>query len=216
MSSLTQFTLSTAFGQLAEWCGNGVGIHMAIIISARSLHDAALPGMLADLLAKWKVDAHLISLEITESAIMIDPEKALDVVQRIAKMGIRLSIDDFGTGFSSLSYLSRLPVRELKIDRSFVLELINRKEGPAIVQSTIDLAHNLGLSVVAEGAESEPVLMRLRELGCDLAQGYFIGRPMSGDDVCRRVKEGRASPCPVSAPATREHTDPTRQLRPTL
>lgn len=216
MSSLTQFTLSTAFGQLAEWCGDGLGIHMAINISARSLHDAALPGMLADLLAKWKVDAHLISLEITESAIMIDPEKALEVVQRIAKMGIRLSIDDFGTGYSSLSYLSRLPVRELKIDRSFVLELINRKEGAAIVQSTIDLAHNLGLNVVAEGAESEPVLMRLRELGCDLAQGYFIGRPMPGDDVCRRVKEGRASPCPLAAPATREHTDPTHQLRPTL
>ncbi len=198
MSALTQHTLSTAFGQLANWCANGLGIHMAINISARSLHDSCLPGMLADLLAKWQIDAHLISLEITESAIMIDPEKALSVVQRIAKMGIHLSIDDFGTGYSSLSYLSRLPVRELKIDKSFVLELVNRREDAVIVQSTIDLAHNLGLKVVAEGAESELILLHLKKLGCDLAQGYVIGRPMSGDDFCRSVKRGPLSSRPMA------------------
>ncbi len=199
MGSLTKLTLSTAFGQLAEWCGNGFGVHMAINISARSLHDSALPGMLADLLVEWKVDAHLISLEITESAIMIDPDRALKVVQRIAKMGIHLSIDDFGTGYSSLSYLSRLPVRELKIDKSFVFELMDRREDAAIVQSTIDLAHNLGLKVVAEGVESEPVLTRLSELGCDLGQGYFIGQPVSGDALCQRLKEELASPFALAA-----------------
>lgn len=198
MSALTQHTLSTAFGQLAEWCGHGLDIHMAINISARSLHDCCLPGMLADLLAKWKIDSHLVWLEITESAIMIDPEKALSVVQRIAKMGIHLSIDDFGTGYSSLSYLSRLPVRELKIDKSFVVELVNRREDAVIVQSTIDLAHNLGLKVVAEGAESKLILSRLKELGCDLAQGYVIGRPMSGDDLFRNVTKGRLSSCPMA------------------
>jgi len=199
MSSLTQLTLSAAFEQLAEWCANGLRIHMAINISARSLHDSALPGMLADLLAQWKVDAHLIALEITENAIMIDPEKALKVVQRIAKMGIHISIDDFGTGYSSLAYLSRLPVRELKIDKSFVRELINRREDAVIVQSTIDLAHNLGMTVVAEGAESRLILERLTELGCDLAQGYFVGRPMSGDDLHRTAGEGNV-PSPTLAP----------------
>lgn len=187
MTALTQLTLSTAFQQLAKWCRNALDIHMAINISARSLHDSSLPSMLAELLARWNVDAHLISLEITESAIMIDPEQALKVVRRIAKMGIHLSIDDFGTGYSSLAYLSRLPVRELKIDKSFVVELINRREDAVIVQSTIDLAHNLDMRVVAEGAESEPILIRLRELGCDLAQGYFLGRPMTGDDLARRA-----------------------------
>jgi EAL domain-containing protein (putative c-di-GMP-specific phosphodiesterase class I) len=199
MSSLTQLTLSAAFEQLAEWCAKGLRIHMAINISARSLHDSALPGMLADLLAQWKVDAHLIALEITENAIMIDPEKALKVVQRIAKMGIHISIDDFGTGYSSLAYLSRLPVRELKIDKSFVRELIARREDAVIVQSTIDLAHNLGMTVVAEGAESRLILERLTELGCDLAQGYFIGRPMSGDDLHRTAGEGNV-PSPTLAP----------------
>lgn len=205
MSSLTQLTLSTAFQQLAEWCKHGLGIHMAINISARTLHDSALPGMLANLLAKWNVDAHLISLEITESAIMIDPDKALKVVQRIAMMGIQLSIDDFGTGYSSLSYLSRLPVRELKIDKSFVSELITRKEDAAIVQSTVDLAHNLGLKVVAEGVESETVLTRLSEMGCDFAQGYLIGRAMSGDDLRCRFGEEMASPFALATTSGNEH-----------
>ncbi len=198
MTSLTRLTLSTAFGQLAEWCKRSLDIHMAINISARSLHEQSLPGMLADLLAHWNVDARLISLEITESAIMIDPEQALKVVQRIANMGIHLSIDDFGTGYSSLAYLSRLPIGELKIDKSFVLELTNRREDAVIVQSTIDLAHNLDMKVVAEGAESELILMRLRELGCDLAQGYFIGQPMSGEELGRRVGEGASLPSPLA------------------
>jgi len=203
MSSLTQLTLRTGFEQLAEWCKKSLGIHMAINISARSLHDSALPGMLAELLARWKVDAHLISLEITESAIMIDPDQALKVIQRIGKMGINFSIDDFGTGYSSLAYLSRLPVSELKIDKSFVLELTNRREDAVIVQSTIDLAHNLNMKVVAEGAESASILKRLRELGCDLVQGHFIGRPMSSDDLCRRAAQRPA----FSSPLTTELTD---------
>ncbi len=205
MSSLTQLTLSTAFQQLAEWCANGLDIHMAINISARSLHDSALPGMLAELLAEWRVDAHLVSLEITESAIMIDPDKALRVVQRIANMGFHLSIDDFGTGYSSLAYLSRLPVRELKIDRSFVSQLIDRREDATIVQSTIDLAHNLGLKVVAEGAESLALLTRLREMGCDLAQGYLIGRPMPAANLRHRLEEERLSALALAAAPGAEH-----------
>ncbi len=161
--------------------------------------------MLAELLAEWRVDAHLVSLEITESAIMIDPDKALRVVQRIANMGFHLSIDDFGTGYSSLAYLSRLPVRELKIDRSFVSQLIDRREDATIVQSTIDLAHNLGLKVVAEGAESLALLTRLREMGCDHAQGYFIGRPMSAANLRHRLEEERMSALALAAAPGAEH-----------
>jgi EAL domain-containing protein (putative c-di-GMP-specific phosphodiesterase class I) len=108
---------------------------------------------------------------------MVNPERALRVAEEIARLGIRLAIDDFGTGYSSLAYLSRLPVSELKVDKSFVLRMLDHERDARIVQSTIDLAHNLGLKVVAEGVETAHILARLRDLGCDAAQGYLIGTP---------------------------------------
>jgi len=129
------------------------------------------------------VPAERLILEITESTIMADPQRALGVLTRLSEMGIRLSIDDFGVGYSSLSYLKRLPVDEIKIDRSFVAQMADDEDDAFIVRSTIDLGRNLGLSVVAEGVETEAVWNELSELGCDYAQGWFLGRPMPAADL---------------------------------
>ena len=115
-----------------------------------------------------------LTLEITESAVMHDPERSLEILTKIDSMGVQLSIDDFGTGYSSLSYLKQLPVKQLKIDRSFVSDMMEDHDDAMIVRSTIDLAHNLGLDTVAEGVETEVVLNRLKEMNCDQAQGYLI------------------------------------------
>ena len=126
--------------------------------------------------------AEAFCLEITESAIMDDPQRALATLNRLSELGFRLSIDDFGTGYSSLAYLKRLPVDELKIDKSFVMSMVEDPDDAKIVRSTIDLAHNLGLSVVAEGVENEQVWALLRELDCDEAQGYHMGKPMPANE----------------------------------
>ena len=131
-----------------------------------------------------------MTLEITESAIMHEPERSLDILRALDDMGVYLSIDDFGTGYSSLSYLKRLPVKQLKIDRSFVSDMISDRDDAMIVRSTIDLAHNLGLSTVAEGVESEQILERLKNMKCDVAQGYLISRPLSRDDFLSYLEAG--------------------------
>jgi|APTNR8051073442_1049403.scaffolds.fasta_scaffold21384_1 diguanylate cyclase (GGDEF)-like protein/PAS domain S-box-containing protein len=174
---LTMLTLDLGLSQIAEWQKITAEVNIALNLSARSLHDNKLPELLSDMLGKWSVEAKCLTLEITESAIMLDPARAMKVAERIAELGVKLSIDDFGTGYSSLAYLSQLPVEELKIDKSFVQQMLNRDRDAAIVHSTIDLAHNLGLKVVAEGVENGDVLARLRELDCDFAQGFFIGMP---------------------------------------
>lgn len=180
---LTMLTLDMALGRLAHWYGEGFDLRVAVNLSARVLHDNTLPDLLSGSLSKWKVDPSHVTFEITESAIMIDPEKSLRVAGTLAEMGSRLSIDDFGTGYSSLSYLSRLPASELKVDRSFVSRMMTSPQDATIVQSTIDLAHNLGLEVVAEGIEDQLILDQLHKMGCDLGQGYFIGAPMAPADL---------------------------------
>jgi diguanylate cyclase (GGDEF)-like protein len=200
---LTTLTLDLGLQQLAEWQADDIDINVALNLSARSLHDSTLPEVLSQLLAKWHIDADRLTLEITESAIMIDPARAMRVAERLAALGIGLSIDDFGTGYSSLAYLSKLPVEELKIDRSFVLQMLHRDRDAAIVHSTIDLAHNLGLKVVAEGVESEDVLERLSDLGCDFAQGYFIGTPEAPSSPALRqlLQPAAGAPPAPAAPA---------------
>ena len=131
---------------------------------------------------KHRVPAEAFCLEITESAIMDDPKRALGTLNRLSEQGFKLSIDDFGTGYSSLAYLKRLPVDELKIDKSFVLSMETDEDDAKIVRSTVDLAHNLGLTVVAEGVESATVWDLLRDLDCDEAQGFHMGRPMPAQD----------------------------------
>jgi len=137
-----------------------------------------LPQLVGDLLHNHRVPPELVCLEITESSFMEDPEHALATLRALHGLGVRLAIDDFGTGFSSLAYLKRLPVDELKIDRTFVMGMADDRDDRMIVRSTIELAHSLGLNVVAEGVETEACLDELRALGCDLAQGYLISGPL--------------------------------------
>ncbi len=125
----------------------------------------------------------MLKLEITESSIVEDPWRTKDVLERLGAMGLRLSVDDFGTGYSSLAYLKRLPIDEIKIDRSFVTAMVAREEDEIIVRSTIDLGRNLGLEVVAEGVETRAIMERLVQFGCDVAQGYYLSRPVPSDEL---------------------------------
>jgi len=168
----------------------GYLLDVAVNLSAHNLRDPNLPEQIGDILLRHNLDKRFLTLEITESAIMHEPERSLDILNALDRMGVDLSIDDFGTGYSSLSYLKRLPVKQLKIDRSFVGDLIDDRDDAMIVRSTIDLAHNLGLSTVAEGVETEEILERLLEMGCDLAQGYLISRPLSADDLLSYLASG--------------------------
>jgi EAL domain-containing protein (putative c-di-GMP-specific phosphodiesterase class I) len=161
----------------------GYSLNVAVNLSPRNLHDPGLPVKVAGLLAKWGVPASNITLELTENAIMIDPERAFKILMRLHNMGIHLSIDDFGTGYSSLVYLKKLPVSQIKVDRSFVMEMIRDDDDAVIVQSTIDLGHNLSRQVVAEGVENKDTLERLKALGCDQVQGYYLSRPLPADEI---------------------------------
>jgi diguanylate cyclase (GGDEF)-like protein len=185
--AITQWVLSRAIAQCAAWRRDGLPVHVSINISPRDLMDIRLPERFAELLQAHGCAAHWIALEITESAIMDDPSRAIDNLGRLHALGCRLAIDDFGTGYSSLAYLRRLPVDELKIDKSFVMNMAKDASDAMIVRSTIDLAHNMGLAVVAEGVDDEAVLERLRTLGCDMAQGYLLSRPLPPAEVPARL-----------------------------
>jgi diguanylate cyclase (GGDEF)-like protein len=176
---LTHWVLVTALRQCTTMDGHlaGKALRMAVNLSVRSLHDPHLPGQVADLLEGAGIAPGSLELEITESAIMVDPLRAMETLKALNRMGVFLSIDDFGTGFSSLGYIQKLPVTEIKIDKSFVIDMEANESNAMIVRSIIELGHNLGLKVVAEGVENQTVLQRLTALGCDYAQGYYIGRP---------------------------------------
>jgi diguanylate cyclase (GGDEF)-like protein/PAS domain S-box-containing protein len=180
---LTDWLLERAMAQVRAWQDGGAPVHVAVNISAKSLLDQALPQKIQKLLDKWEVDPRFLKIEITESSIMADPSHALAIMSMIQSMGVRLSIDDFGTGYSSLTHLRQLPIDEIKIDKSFVAGMMTSDADAAIVRTVIDLAHNLGKQVCAEGVEDEKTMTLLREIGCDLAQGYFISRPMSAPDL---------------------------------
>jgi predicted signal transduction protein with EAL and GGDEF domain len=175
---LTLWVLDRALAQVQAWSFLNRSMRMAVNLSARHLMDDSCADQIARLLSKHGVTPHLLELEVTESAIIIDPERATRTLNRIHEMGVHVSIDDFGTGYSSLSHLKQLPLSALKIDMSFVSNMLRNPKDAAIVESTIGLAHNLGLSVVAEGIEDENTLVHLRTLGCDEGQGFLIGRPM--------------------------------------
>src|SRR5262249_32874619 len=158
-----------------------------INISARDLMDTRLSEQVAALLQTHGCAAGWITLEITESAILDDPGNAVDNLSRLHALGCRLAIDDYGTGYSSLAYLRRLPVDELKIDKSFVLNMARDASDTMIVRSTIELAHNMGLTVVAEGVDDEGALDRLRSLGCDMVQGFLLSRPLTPEEIAARL-----------------------------
>jgi EAL domain-containing protein (putative c-di-GMP-specific phosphodiesterase class I) len=175
---LTRWVINKALSQHAEWRKAGIKISISVNLSARNLQDPQLPEEIERLLKEWNVEPYYLELEITESAMMADPAEAMDILSRLHKTGIRLSIDDFGTGFSSLAYLKRMSVDEIKIDRSFVMHMYENEGDAAIVRSTIELGHNLGLKVMAEGVERKEIWNILKTLGCDRAQGFHISRPL--------------------------------------
>jgi len=176
---LTAWVLEKSIEQCKRWQDQGFCVSVAVNLSARNLMDEKIPSLVERLLKKYQLSPASLELEITESSIMTDPNRALRILDSLHALGVNLSIDDFGTGYSSLAYLKRLPVQTLKIDNSFVRNMLEDKQDELIVNSTINLAHNLGLTVVAEGVETEELLQHLGDMGCDEAQGYFIARPMA-------------------------------------
>ena len=179
---LTLWVLNAALSGLDAWQQEGYDFGVAVNLSVKSLQDPQLPETVGQLLQSWRQRPELLTFEITESALMADPETALEVLARIAEIGCRLSLDDFGTGYSSLAYLQKLPINELKIDSSFVVAMTRDDNAAVIVRSVVKLAKGLGLSVVAEGVESEEAFTRLRALGCDHVQGFLFGPSMGPDD----------------------------------
>src|SRR3569832_2934 len=182
---LTFLVLDEALHQMHLWQQGGLKLRVAINLSARHLQDENLAERIGEAMAHWGVAPELLEFEITESANMSNQMRAMDTLTALDAMGVGLSIDDFGTGYSSLIYLKQLPVDEIKIDKSFVIDMLDNNEDFVIVRSTVDLAHNMGRRVVAEGVESQAVLNILLELGCDMAQGYHISRPVTAPVLTR-------------------------------
>jgi len=189
ITAITAWVLEAAIRQCSLWLAEGRPLGIAINISMRDLLNPGLPSTLSSLMRTYDVAPQWIALEITESAIMEEPIRALEVFSGINNTGVRLSLDDFGIGQSSLAYLKRFPVAELKIDKSFVMAMSDDKDDAAIVRSAIELGHNMGLRVVAEGVEDGDSLELLQSMGCDLAQGYFISRPLPADKLEKWLSE---------------------------
>ncbi len=175
---LTRHVLEKAVAQCAAWRQGGHELTVSVNLSVRNLLDPDLSPLIADLLKIYRLTPEALELEITESMLMSDPDRSLVTLMRLSQLGVGLSVDDYGTGYSSLANLRRLPIDELKIDRSFVSPMLSDESDLIIVRSTINLGHDLGLKVVAEGVEDEATLHRLEKLGCDLAQGYHFSKPL--------------------------------------
>jgi EAL domain-containing protein (putative c-di-GMP-specific phosphodiesterase class I) len=183
IKQLTDLVLVSGIRTLAEFRRVGIEIGLAVNLSTHDLFDSRLPERVRDYLASHDVDPASLTLEITESSLFVDAPRTRATIDGLYQVGLRMAVDDFGTGYSSLSYLRRLPVHELKIDQSFVARMLIDPQDEVIVRSTVDLGHNLGLVVVAEGVETFDVLDRLREIGCDVAQGYAISEPVLSCDI---------------------------------
>ncbi|QPL44585.1 EAL domain-containing protein [Halomonas sp. A40-4] len=185
---LSQWMLEHITSQLQQWQQQGSRISVAVNLSASDVTDPDLPGQLAELLARHDLAADQLSLEVTESAVMQDINAAARTLDELSRLGVSIAIDDYGTGYSSLAQIKRLPVNELKIDKSFVLKLDSQEDDLTIVRSTIEMGHSLGLSIVAEGVENAASAALLNDLGCDYLQGYWIAKPMPSDQVIPWLK----------------------------
>lgn len=190
---LSKAVLGRSVAQIAEWKEMGVDVSVAVNLTPVDLLDLDLPQQLDDLLREYGVDPESLCIEITESSVMGDPERAKAILDDIVATGVRVAIDDFGTGHSSLAYLKDLPVHEVKIDRSFISGMAASPHDRLIVQATIQLAHSLGFQVVAEGVETVEVRNALREMGCDYAQGFLYGRPEPAETVIRSTPTREAA-----------------------
>jgi EAL domain-containing protein (putative c-di-GMP-specific phosphodiesterase class I) len=184
---LTKHVLSMALDQILLWSAAGTPIPVAVNLAARNVADPRLPAEVAQALADRGLDPRMLRLELTETDLLGDPEQARTVLEELRTLGVDLAVDDFGTGFASLSQLRKLPFRELKIDRSFVAVLEGDPEAVHIVDSVVDLAHGLGLTVTAEGVETVGCLDVLRSVGCDVAQGYYFSKPLPPDALLEWV-----------------------------
>jgi diguanylate cyclase (GGDEF)-like protein len=190
---LARFVAREAMAVTSNWLQHGHELRIAVNLSARNLYDRNLVTWLQDTMHAMGLPTHLLKCELTESEVMDDPVLALDVISRLREIGVHTAIDDFGTGYSSLSYLRRLPVDEIKIDKSFVMSMLEDRHDMTIVRTVIDLAHNLDMAVLAEGVEDEATLGKLREFGCDRVQGYLVGKPMPAEELstllCQRLSQ---------------------------
>ena len=191
---LTAWVIDSGLRELAQWQQAGYRLNMAINLSPKSLLNPEFIEQLKKALQQHHISPHLLTLEITETTIMSDPQRALEILRHLYNAGIAISIDDFGTGYSSLSYLKELPVDELKIDRSFVLDMLTESGNATLVRSIIDLAKNMGLQVTAEGIENQAILRQLQALECDLGQGYYIARPMPAEALTQWLRESDWKP----------------------
>ncbi|HEV7662607.1 MAG TPA: EAL domain-containing protein, partial [Chloroflexota bacterium] len=186
---LTRWVLNAALRQWHAWRQEGLQIPIAVNLSAHDVQDSELPDVVAELLQRWSVPASSLKLEITESALVRDPWQAFRILSRLCASGVRVAIDDFGTGYSSLAYLKQLPIHEIKVDRIFVRDMTTQAKDLAIVRSTIELGHNLGLQAVAEGVEDQATFELLGSLGCDVAQGFHLSRPLAADALAAWCRE---------------------------
>jgi len=194
MDPLTMWVLDEALSQLAIWRESGLDIGMAINLSVRNLHDPQLAAKVAGRLRARGLHPSVLDLEITESSIMAEPQRAMETLSQLGRLGVRLSVDDFGTGYSSLAYLKRLPVNSVKIDRSFIKDMTTDANDAAIVRSAMDLSRHLGLQVVAEGVETQDVWDALALLGCDYAQGDYLSPPMPASQTAKALRDRLVRP----------------------
>jgi diguanylate cyclase (GGDEF)-like protein len=189
IAPITFFVIERALRQVRTWLEDGLDLSVAVNLSVRHLTDMSLPDRVAVALERWGVPPSKLIIEVTESSIMTDPKRAGVVLQQLRRIGVDVAIDDYGTGHASLNYLKQFDIDELKIDKSFIMNLDLESSDAIIVASTVELGHNLGLRIVAEGVEDAATLQWLSGLGCDIAQGYHIGRPMAPEAVVELVEE---------------------------
>ena len=187
MVPLTEWVVQEALGQCRTWRDGGLEIRVAVNVSPSVLVDPDFPAQIEQALAHHAVPGHALTLEVTEELLMDNRERTVEALLQLRGLGIQISIDDYGTGYSSLAYLKDLPVTELKLDRSFVASMGSSARSAAIVHSTVNLAHALGLDIVAEGVEDTATLAALVAAGCDLAQGYLFGRPIPAPAIADTV-----------------------------
>ncbi len=191
---LTAWVLNAALGECAQWHARGVPIPVAVNLSVRNLHDPKITEVILNALRRYALKPNALIIELTETAVMTDTNRALSILLALAEEGVKVSVDDFGTGYSSLANLKKLPVHEIKIDRSFVIDMHENNNEAVIVRSTIDLAHNMNMKVTAEGVETEYTWNLLRDYGCDMAQGFFLARPMPGKDFLSWAQNAQHTP----------------------
>jgi predicted signal transduction protein with EAL and GGDEF domain len=201
MRQLTLIVLQTALRQGQAWRHAGLDLPVAVNLSVANLLDAHLARQVGDLLASLRLPARALELELTEDTLMADPVRSKQVLGELRALGLRLAVDDYGTGYSSLAYLQELAIDELKLDKSFTLRMTQDAGAAAIVRTTVDLAHSLGLTMVAEGVESEAALVELARLGCDVAQGYHISKPLPAEQLTGWL-QARLQPQPAQPAAT--------------